>query len=89
MQEENEKSVRKFSEQLEVLYELFNWKWYHGEPTAIKIENTIYELLHELRAKKPLKEMDSIATGGLRVEYEGEGMFSVTWSIDKSIYLTI
>ena len=85
MTEENERKIQKQASELEVLYRLFNWKWYDQNwyfPTADQIEQEIYNLIEDL-------EDEPITGRGLKVTHEGKGLLSITWNLDKTTYIGV
>ena len=78
-----EQKIMKFAKELEVLYEVFNWKWQDEEtpPTADQIEEIIYELINDIE-----NGQESVETGGLKVSATDFGI-EIEWCLTKSIYV--
>ena len=82
---DKETNIKKFAEKLELVYELFNWRWSDlpRTPTAKEIEETIWELIEGVSKKK----VECHSTGGLSVCKEENGSFEISWVLEKTIYL--
>lgn len=83
---EQSKQVREFAEELAPLYNLFNWHWKDkpNTPTAHDIEKNILDLMNGFN--KP--DYHQASSGGITVCKSDLNDVEITWSLDKTIYLT-
>lgn len=84
LKENQKKEIKRFSKELEVIYRLFDWKWYSGDETPIakEIEKTIHGLLKDLENRKT----SSAGTGGITVKKVETGI-EISWALEKSIWI--
>lgn len=81
------KRFKKFTEELETIYDLFKWHWVSssGSPDKEEIKKTILGLLFDLLDND---KSIGIGTGGITVSYEDENLLNIEWRLTKSLYLS-
>lgn len=75
------KEIRVFSKKVEVLYQFCNWNWGDDIPTAKKIEELIIQLAGDLG-----KKSESISSGGIKIERDGE-RYIISFIAAYNLYL--
>ena len=81
MSKKNDKKIRKFVEDCELIYRLLNWKWDKPRtPNVNEIEQTVRDLIREVEKSKT----EEITTGGLFARRENG---SISFGLKLENYL--